>query len=491
MKTYTFSDAPNGAGIKGQRPTWISTNVDQDVVSLIANSKPSIFNCPSMMLVKIDISDLPLDNSNHFYAEGDGIVAAAPNVSNGYAALAIDLSEGGAFDITVGYEYWDEEASEPVVIPVYEIKSGDGGLTKTQANFDGTKYDLASLITPANYSGTELSLPRWYRITDSQDSSKEYVFSCQAPGLKINSMTKDQYGFRVEFDVHSTYSAVWYGVKGATSIENRIYPERAVSGGSGSGGGGGVGGVSGTKMRSINGRLCVGYLYILDDGHLYSWAAALSGATTDKAGSKWAADGVTIRLAPAFSRFFSKNNNTVSWYNGLEIMTHGYVQGQGYEYETTIGQDFQASISPQAFYQGGIRFASGATDSEAIEYLGGLLFGADKREDLDLSNNSFDVTNNSEEEWGYVGAGTLQAGTYTVTASTTDPETQFTRGSLKVLTLTWNQGVPVFADVQEAQNIYSDTPGVVTFTSTGSEAVFILVDSNSMVGIHVELDAAQ
>jgi hypothetical protein len=195
MKTYTLKDAPNGVGIRGQRPSIISTNVSQPAVMALVSSNPKLLNEPAAMIFTVDLSDQwPEDMPEGAYAQyrTNGIVFASATGMSGNLwtglAVAFILHEIQT-SIQIGYEYFDEDQGDGVFVPLIDVTTEATGLTKTEGNFDGTAYDLGNLIHGSNYSsGRELSLRgirRWF--TDGT-----FKFAAFAPGMALTAIDRTE-----------------------------------------------------------------------------------------------------------------------------------------------------------------------------------------------------------------------------------------------------------------------------------------------------------
>lgn len=188
MKTITLKDAPNGVGIRGQRPSIISTNVDQSAVSDLINANPKLLNEPAAMIFTVDLSDIWPENmpeGAYCNQRTEGIVFGAEIYSENSLPdkfVAAFILHEIQTSIQIGYGYYDETSEEEVFVPLIEVTTEAAGLTKTSANFDGTAYDLGNIIQGQSYSsGQELS-PRGSRrwLTDGT-----FKFASFAPGMAL------------------------------------------------------------------------------------------------------------------------------------------------------------------------------------------------------------------------------------------------------------------------------------------------------------------
>lgn len=195
MKTITLKDAPNGVGIRGQRPSAISTNVSQPAVMALISSYPKLLNEPAAMIFTVDLSDQwPEDMPEGAYAQyrTDGIVFAAATGMTGnlWTGLAVAfILHDIQTSIQIGYEYYDEEQEEGIFTPLIEVTTQAAGLTKTEGNFGDVPYDLGNLIQGQSYSsGQELSRRgsrRW--LTDGT-----FTFASFAPGMALTAIDRTE-----------------------------------------------------------------------------------------------------------------------------------------------------------------------------------------------------------------------------------------------------------------------------------------------------------
>lgn len=195
MKTITLKDAPNGVGIRGQRPSIISTNVSQPAVMALVSSYPKLLNEPAAMIFTVDLSDIwPEDMPEGAYCgfRTDGIVFAAATGMSGdlWTGLAVAfILHDIQTSIQIGYTIYDETAKEDIFTPLIKVTTQAAGLTKTSGNFSGTAYDLGNLIPGQSYSsGQELS-PRGYRrwLTDGT-----FKFAPFAPGMALTAINRTE-----------------------------------------------------------------------------------------------------------------------------------------------------------------------------------------------------------------------------------------------------------------------------------------------------------
>lgn len=193
MKTITLKDAPNGVGIKGQRPSAISTNVDQSAVSDLINANPKLLNEPAAMIFTVDLSDLwPEDMPEGAYCNQrtEGIVFGAEIYSENSLPdkfVAAFILHEIQTSIQIGYGYYDETSEEDVFVPLIEVTTEAAGLTKTEGNFGDVPYDLGNLIQGLSYSsGQELS-PRGSRRWLNDGTFK---FAPFAPGMALTAIDR-------------------------------------------------------------------------------------------------------------------------------------------------------------------------------------------------------------------------------------------------------------------------------------------------------------
>lgn len=195
MKTITLKDAPNGVGIRGQRPSIISTNVSQPAVMALVSSYPKLLNEPAAMIFTVDLSDqwpatIPQGAYCDYRTNGIVFTAATGMSGNLWTGLAVAfILHEIETSIQIGYSYYDEVQKEGIFTPLVEVTTESGGLSKTEHNFSDTAYDLGSLIPGQSYSsGQELS-PRGYRrwLTDGT-----YKFAAFAPGMALTAINRTE-----------------------------------------------------------------------------------------------------------------------------------------------------------------------------------------------------------------------------------------------------------------------------------------------------------
>ena len=193
MKTITLKDAPNGVGIRGQRPSAISTNVSQSAVMALVSSYPKLLNEPAAMIFTVDLSDQwPEDMPEGAYCDyrTNGIVFASATGMSGelWTGLAVAfILHDIQTSIQIGYNVFDEEQGEDIFTPLIEVTTEAAGLTKTEGNFGDVPYDLGTLIQGSNYSsGQELS-QRGYRRWFNDGTFK---FAAFAPGMALTAIDR-------------------------------------------------------------------------------------------------------------------------------------------------------------------------------------------------------------------------------------------------------------------------------------------------------------
>ena len=202
MKTYTLKDAPNGVGIRGQRPSIISTNVDQSVVSRLINQNPKLLNEPAVIIFTADMSTLwpeEIPEGAAFNYVTDGIVFVAGDgeefpseVTVAFVLHDIETS------IQIGYSVFDEEQGDDVFTSLIEVTTEATGLTATEHNFSGTSHNIGNLITGQNYtSGNEISTRgQRYWINDGT-----FKFNAFAPGLALTAIDRTANTDTISFEL--------------------------------------------------------------------------------------------------------------------------------------------------------------------------------------------------------------------------------------------------------------------------------------------------
>jgi hypothetical protein len=202
MKTYTLKDAPNGVGIRGQRPSIISTNVDQSVVSRLINQNPKLLNEPAVMIFNADMSTLwPEEIPEGAYLDyrTDGIVFVAGDgeefpseVTVAFVLHDIETS------VQIGYSVFDEEQGEDIFTSLIEVTTEATGLTATEHNFSGTSHNIGNLITGRNYSsGDEISI-RGKRYWNNDGTFK---FAAFAPGMALTAIDRTANTDTISFEL--------------------------------------------------------------------------------------------------------------------------------------------------------------------------------------------------------------------------------------------------------------------------------------------------
>lgn len=198
MKTVTLKNAPNGVGIRGQRPTYLSTNMPQDVAAeIVAN--PQLLCEPGMAFFKLDLSEaIPEDAPEGAYIdyaleEGLGQILIHFNNDTGaaeFAIIAVNVKlPNNYFYAKFYYAYWDEESSEEVRTQIYQVQAdSSGALIGTTNNYSGDKINLEQLINAAAYtSGNNVSpngVIRWFNVGG-------FKVAAFAPGFAITAIENE------------------------------------------------------------------------------------------------------------------------------------------------------------------------------------------------------------------------------------------------------------------------------------------------------------
>ena len=465
-KTLVLRDAPNGAGIRFMRPTYISTHIAQEAVAALVNEAPMALSGDPIMIFKIsgvtqELNEITIDGETYF-----------PNV---VWSKLIGTNLYVAFSSLYAYKVFAETQDNIELVVTTDENLGESEyLSAAATNFEGDCYNLEDLVVAPDYNGEELT-GGWFTFTDSHtgDRYKAYV---RAPGWAVQSMDRSEGWTFWNLDFADGVESICYGAKSGS----RYDLARITIGMTG-------GNPRSTRMTTIvnitDGTSYYPFFYaMLIDTPSDSSLTPLGGANPQTfLGAKSAYNGFTVNAAYTLPDYGVGPDDSAYWQSlsQRQRMMNAWWGPAGLGH-VTVGKGQQA-IKFGNVYIGPV------ASSDAFKIAGQLIYGTNMHE-LTASSNSFVVATYEYEGWGYTDGTLLAAGNYTITATPLD---ESNNGSIKVFRLSSSSnGVVAPVEGYEGRFTGSSDPAVVPISVDGTTGIIIVVDNSATNGVRVEINPA-